>query len=53
MDMFSLICENRPSNTNTAILQKTGHTKGRSLMRVGGQKKAKKVNIVDVFSIQE
>jgi hypothetical protein len=40
--------EYRP-NTNAAILQKTGHTKGRSHTRGGVQKKeVKEVNTVDV-----
>jgi hypothetical protein len=44
--------EYRP-NTNISNI-KTGHTKGRSHMREGGQKKeVKKVNIVDVLPIQE
>jgi hypothetical protein len=37
-----------------AILQKTGHTNGRSLMREGQPKKeVKKMNMVDVLPIQE
>jgi hypothetical protein len=45
--------EYRP-NTNAAILWKTGHTNGRSHMREAGWKKdVKKVNMVDVLSIQE
>jgi hypothetical protein len=35
---------------NTAILWKTGHTKGRSHMRGGGQKKeVMKIDMVDVL----
>jgi hypothetical protein len=36
------------------VLRKTDHTKGKSLMEEGGSKKElKKVNMVDVLSIQE
>jgi hypothetical protein len=45
--------EYRP-NTNTAILWRTCHAKGRSHIREGGYKKEiNKINIIDVFSIQE
>jgi hypothetical protein len=48
-----LIVEYRP-HTNAAILQSTGHTNRRSHTRGGGVKKeAKKINIVDILSIQE
>jgi hypothetical protein len=45
--------EYRPK-PNIAILQKTGHDKGKSHMRGGWKKKeVKKVNMVDVLSIQQ
>jgi hypothetical protein len=51
---FLSYVEYRP-NTYIAILQKIGHTKGRSHMRGERAKKkeVKKVNILDVLSIQE
>jgi hypothetical protein len=49
--IMSLYVEYGP-NMNTAILCKTGHTKGLSPVREGWQKKeVKKVNIVDVLAI--
>jgi hypothetical protein len=50
---FISYVEYRP-NTNTAILRKTGHAKGRSLTEDGRWKKeVKRVNMVDVLSAQE
>jgi hypothetical protein len=51
--MFSSYVEYRP-NTNAAILWKTGHTKGRSCTGgVGLKKETKKLNMVDILSVQE
>jgi hypothetical protein len=42
------------TNANTAILWKTGHTKGKSHIRgVRKKKETKMMIMVDVFSIQE
>jgi hypothetical protein len=51
--MFSLICGIQTQCKYNQYYE-TGHTKGRSLTREGGQKKeVKKVNMADVLFIQE
>jgi hypothetical protein len=50
--LFLSQVEYRPK-TNTAVLWKTSHTKGRSHLRDGKKKEVKKVNRVDVIPTQE
>jgi hypothetical protein len=52
-NMFSFICGIQAQYKHSYVM-KTGHTQGTSHTREGGSKKeAKKVNMVDVLSIQE
>jgi hypothetical protein len=51
-DAHFLSCVEYRPNTNTAMLWKTGHAKGKSHMKGGRVKKeANKVNMVNVLSI--